>query len=123
MCKEFVRMTDNNVVSKIKTLIIVCIASMFMILDSIILWTSFVLFWSVGDVADVIYNVVSGYAVLTMIPWETAHVVFMIGCITTKLASEKKWLRISSILHIIIRFLPLMWALFWIVICLAGKSV
>lgn len=116
-------MTDNNVVSKIKTLIIVCIASMFMILDSIILWTSFVLFWSVGDVADVIYNVVSGYAVLTMIPWETAHVVFMIGCITTKLASEKKWLRISSILHIIIRFLPLMWALFWIVICLAGKSV
>lgn len=116
-------MSDNDAVSKIKTLIIVCIVSVFMMLDSIILWTSFVLFWSVGDDAGVIYNVVSGYAALTLIPWEIAHTIFMTGGVTTKLASERKWLRVPSILHIIIRALPFLWALFWIVICLVGESV
>ena len=116
-------MPDNDVISKIKAPIIVCIVSVFMLLDSIVLWTSFVLFWSVGDDAGVIYNVVSGYAALALIPWEIVHTIFMTGSITTKLASERKWLRIPSILHIIIRALPLLWALFWVVVCLVGESV
>ncbi len=119
--------TDNEAMSKRKVPIMVCIFSMPMLLDSVILWFTFALLLFVhtrlsGDIS----SFVSGYALLTLIPWIIVHIVSVIGGIIVKIVSKKKWigsigiwLCIMSILHVIIRVLPLV-ILF---LCEIGKGV
>lgn len=119
---------DNEVVSKGRVPITVCIFSAPMLLDSIILWFIFALLLFVhtklnGDLSSFGF----GYAVLTLIPWGIVHIVFVIGGVIAKIVCRRKrwlgnigiWLCIISILHVLIRVLPIV-ILF---LCELGKGV
>jgi len=119
-------MTDNENVSKIRVPITLCIFSMPMLLDSIVLWITTVLLWNACPGSGDISTYVSTYAFLTVIPWIIVHSIFVIGGIIVKIVSKKKWfgsiglwLCLMSILHVIIRALPFL----MVIICEIGKSV
>ena len=110
-------MTDNETVSKGRVPITVGILSAPMLLDSIILWLSFVLLYFVHlrRICEIISDAVSMYGFLTLIPWVIVHLLFVVGGIIVKLVCKKKrwlgsigvWLCLISSLHVNIRVFPL----------------
>lgn len=109
-------MSDNENVSKLRVPVTVGILSVPMLLDSIILWLSFVLLyfvhtrWTRG-----ISDVAATYGFIVLIPWVIAHIIFVVGGIIVKLVCKKKkwlgsigmWLCLISSLHVNVRVFPL----------------
>lgn len=110
-------MSDNETVSKGRVPITVGILSVPLLLDSIIMWLSFVLLCSVHSrqICEIITETVSMYGLLTLIPWVIVHIILVVGGIIVKLACKKKrwlgsigmWLCLISSLHVNIRLFPL----------------